>query len=107
MEYIINILLWLFKPKDLIKFSNWLHNSEKGRKVLQFVVAGGFVLFISICFLISILMLLKHEFSVNGLYLSLALFITLFIFITLYFYFTFKDLFFPKNNNKHKPFSIV
>lgn len=107
MELIINILLWLFKPKDLITVSNWLHYSKIGKNVNKVFVTGILIFFIFVHLSIFALTLAKYNFSVNGFYIASVITTISLIITFLYFYFTFKDLFFPKNNTNQKPFTIV
>lgn len=107
MEYIINILLWLFKPKDLVRLSFWLHDSRTGKKSLKIAVTALFFSLNYISFLVAEFRWLKSGLTLKGLHISSAVFMALISLTSLYFYFTFKDLFFPKKNNKNKPFTIV
>ncbi len=101
------IILWIFKPKQILRILMKLQDSKAGKYIFKTFAILGFICFIAINFATSFLAWLKYGLTINGFYISFIMFVTLFGLTTGYFYLTFMDLFSYKNNNKHKPFSIV
>jgi|GEM_PF-2531692 len=105
---ILSLLVTIYAcRKDLAKHTAIFYDSKIGKYILKIIVLIGLVFFIYIDVLIFVMTLLKHSFSLNAFHCSFAIFITLLTIILGYFYFNFKELFFSKNKNNQKPFSIV
>ncbi|TCN50006.1 hypothetical protein D0809_24070 [Flavobacterium circumlabens] len=104
---LIQMFFWMVKFKKALKFLVKFHDSKAGQYFFKTFAIGGFMSFTVINLLTSNLIWLKYELCVKGLWISSATFLILTCLIIPCFYLIFKDLFFPKNNNNQKPFSIV
>ena len=120
-ELALTLILFIYScRKDLFRHSKYLlghirrllgcirrlFNSKTGRILSKSTVIITFLFFMYYYFLISGLIWLKFELSVNGLLISFCSFIVLNGVTAIYFNSAFNNLFFSKNNTS-KPFTIV
>lgn len=92
--------------KDLFKHVNQFYDSKFGKISLKIIVISVFLPFMYYYYLISLLISLKFELSINGSIISFCSFIVLNVVTVIYFDSAFHNLFFTKKNT-YKPFSIA
>jgi integral membrane sensor domain MASE1 len=114
LSILLSFLFWKYKPEDFVKafklvyHSKFLKNTLKIAKyIFKIKVICAFLFCAYYYYLIALLVWLKFELSINGAVIAFCTFTSLTIATVFYFKGAFKDLFFPKNNNNQKPFSIV
>lgn len=107
ISIVLPTIYWMFKPKKLLKFLVVFNDSNAGIYFFKTFAIAGVISFTVLNLLTSNLILLKYELSEKGFYISTATFLILTGLTLPFFYLMFKDLFFPKNTNNQKPFSIV